>query len=241
MDENKKRIDDLVRELDHQFMGEEQNSTIQKKVKDTLNPFKYFWIQFTSSALLLWNKFLSPIFGWFNWIALDIIWKNYRKVWDKLVYDAEGKFSRVRGAVVLGVTIFLLYFAVAIANFIWHTALYFSTVRKDEVVYLSNAQEVNPDENVFSVQGCEISATSTEEFSCGVDQSLYFRIDPTSFSQVWSILNNGTLFYPDYVAAPIAPGWQKCTVTSYGFRLKSFIRNLEIYPELLSATCGELK
>lgn len=52
--------------------------------------------------------------------------------------------------------------------------------------------------------------------------------------------NRGDFFYPDYVAATVAPGWQECTITSYGFRAKLFIRRLEIYPELLSVDCQRI-
>ena len=116
--------------------------------------------------------------------------------------------------------------------------LYAFTARVDEVVYLSNAQEIIPEDNIHSVQGCEVE-TAGEEFSCTADKSLYFRIDPDTFSTVWSLLSNGTLFYSDYVAATVAPGWEKCTITSYGFRMKVFLRGFDIYPKLLSANCGK--
>lgn len=126
-----------------------------------------------------------------------------------------------------------------VASFVWHAGLYAATSRVDEIVYLSNAQEIIPEQNLFSVQGCEASFAG-EDFSCSEEESLYFRIEPTEFAQVWSLLYRGNFFYPDYIAAPIAPGWQRCTITSYGFRMKTMIRRWEIYPELLSAKCEEM-
>ena len=53
-DENQKRIDTLLRELDQVGIEEAANekNTLVGKVKTTLNPFHYFWVQVTSSALL---------------------------------------------------------------------------------------------------------------------------------------------------------------------------------------------
>lgn len=170
------------------------------------------------------------------------MWKHYRKIWDRFAYatiDDQRVFSRKRGAYTLIGTFLTLWFAISITSFVWHTTLYIATARVDEVVYLSNAQEIAPDENIFSVQGCEATVAG-ETFSCSEDESLYFRIEPSEFAQVWSILSRGNFFYPDYVAAPIAPGWQKCVITSYGFRMKTMIRSWEIYPELLSARCEDM-
>jgi hypothetical protein len=242
MSDNEKRIDQIIREMDQidiEEMKSEANSFIGK-AKTAMNPFHYFWIQVSSSALLIWNNYLKPVWNFVYWLGFGLLWKHYRKIWDRFSFeekDGERVFSRKRGAVVLATTAFMLYFVVSMLSIAWHTTLYFATARVDEVVYLSNAQEIIPEENIFSVQGCEITQAPGEAFSCSADQSLYFRIEPTTFAQVWSLVNTGSFFYPDYVSAPIAPGWQRCTITSYGFRLKTLIRRFEIYPELLAARC----
>lgn len=245
MSDNEKRIDQILREMDQVNIEEAKNkaNSFVEKAKETINPFSYFWVQFTSSALLIWNKYLKPVWDVIYWLGVGLVWKQFRRIWDRFAFvEKDGKrvFSRTRGASVIAVTAFVAYFFVTALTLVWDTTLYLTTARVDEVVYLSNAQEINPDENIFSVQGCEITQAPGENFSCSADQSLYFRISPSGFAQIWSIFSEGGLFYPDYVSAPIAPGWQKCMITSYGFRVKTMIRRFEIYPELLAASCEPL-
>lgn len=239
------RIDQILRELAQEEIEKAKSdaSTLLGKTKAKVSFLQSFWMQYAASALLVWKNFLQPIWNVVWWLGVGFLWKNYRKIWDRFAYTTVGSeraFSRKRGAYTLIGTIVTLWFVVSIASFAWHTALYITTGRVDEVVYLSNAQEINPDENLFSVQGCEATTNKGENFSCSEDESLYFRIEPSEFAQVWSILSKGGFFYPDYIAASIAPGWQKCTITSYGFRMKTMIRRWEIYPELLSAKCEEI-
>lgn len=246
MSDNEKRIDQILRELDQVNIEElknEANSAINK-TKNFFNPFHYFWVQNTSSALYIWNKFLRPVWNFLYSIGVGFFWRQFRKIWDKFAFsEIDGKkvFSKKKGAAVLLVVGFFLYFMVNILGILCHTTLYMTTGRVDEVVYLSNAQEVDPENNIFSVQGCEYIANADTNFSCSEEESLYFRIEPSEFAQVWSLLTKGSMFYPDYVAAPIAPGWQQCTITSYGFRIKTMIRRFEIYPELLQARCGPIE
>jgi hypothetical protein len=242
MSNNEKRIDQILREMDQVDIEEMKNkaNTFTEKAKNAVNPFHYFWVQVSSSALLIWSKYIRPVWNFVYWLGIGILWKQFRKAWDRFAFvnkDGKRVFSRTRGAAVLASAFFIVYFMSTALLFTWHTSLYFLTARVDEVVYLSNAQEIAPEDNIFSVQGCEITQAPGENFSCSADQSLYFRIDPTGFAQVWSLVNTGSFFYPDYVSAPIAPGWQRCTITSYGFRLKTLIRRFEVYPELLAARC----
>lgn len=209
---------------------------------------KPFWTKLThmfESVSFLWFYFLGPIWNFFYWITVTIFFqKTFMKVWDKFAYKTDQEtgeliFSRKRGAGVILSFLAGLYFLVSIAGFVWDVTLYMTTARIDEIVYLSNAQEILPDDNIFSVQGCNI-INDAETISCSVEESLYFRINPNLFSQVWSYIVKGDFFYPDYVAAPIAPGWSRCVITSYGFRLKTLVRRFEIYPELLDANCETL-
>lgn len=240
----KDRIDQILRELDQvdiEKTKSEENSLLGK-TKSKVSLMQNIWAQITASALVIWRKFFVPIWNILYWLGFGLLWKGYSKVWYRFAYTGEGEsrvFSKKRGAYTLSTTLFLLWFSVNIISFVWHTALYITTARVDEVVYLSNAQEIAPDDNIFSVQGCEAVATGNS-FSCSEDESLYFRIEPTEFAHVWSMTTRWGFFYPDYIAAPIAPGWQKCVVTSYGFRMKTMIRSWEIYPSLLSAKCGEI-
>ena len=191
---------------------------------------------------LAYQLILYPVWGILYWVFMSAFWRHYRPIWYRFAYttvDGQKEFSKKRGMITVLATFASLWIVYSSIGLVYHTTLYLTTARVNEIVYLSNAQEISLDDNVFSVQGCEVAAVG-ENFSCSTDNSLYFRIDPTGFATVWSILSNGTFFYPDYVAAPIAPGWQKCTITSYGFRMKIFLRGFDIYPELLSAECEQL-
>lgn len=239
------RIDQILQELAQEEIEKAKSdaNSLLGKTKGKLGVLHSFWTQIASSAMVVWRSFLAPIWNIVYWLGVGFLWRNYRKIWDRFAYrtvDGESVFSRKRGAYTLIGTVLSVWFAVNIASLTWHTALYMVTGRADEVVYLSNAQEIDADRNLFSVQGCEATNVSSENFSCSEDESLYFRIEPTEFAQVWSLLSKGNFFYPDYVAAPIAPGWQRCVITSYGFRMKTAIRRWEIYPELLSARCEEM-
>lgn len=239
------RIDQILRELAQEEIEKAKSdaNSLLGKTKGKLGIFQSFWVQLISSAMVVWRTFLAPIWNIVYWLGVGFLWRNYRKIWDRFAYttvDGERVFSRKRGAYTLVGTFLSLWFVASIASFAWHATLYMTTGRVNEVVYLSNAQEIIPDANLFSVQGCEASFVEGENFSCSEDESLYFRIEPTEFAQVWSLVTKGSFFYPDYVAAPIAPGWQRCIITSYGFRMKTMIRRWEIYPELLSARCEEM-
>lgn len=117
--------------------------------------------------------------------------------------------------------------------FIFHAILYFTTVKRDEIVYLTNSQEILPHENEHSVQGCH-------GLPCTDQNSIYFRIRATNFNEAWSILSGRGLFFPDYVAASVPVAVSRCKITSYGLRIKLLMRGLDIYPDLLQTECSLL-
>jgi hypothetical protein len=235
----KKLLDDYAREEAERARLKDENPVV-KTVKNYYGLAR-FWYQFTASMTVIYRRFIYPIYSWGYWLFSILFWKRFRYVWDRTVYSTnaagERKFSKVRGATVIASTVAVLFLVYQSLFVLFDAALYTVTGRVNEVVYLSNAQEIVPDSNIFSVQGC-VAPAQGETFSCGAEDSLYFRISPSGFNHFWSVLNNGTLFYPDYVAAPVAPGWQQCTVTSYGIRVKFLMRSWDIYPELLSARCS---
>lgn len=195
---------------------------------------------FVYSVYMFFRKFfILPI-----WLTIKFFWKHYQKLWLRFAFtkneSGKRKFSKAKGILTVGLTIVFLYISFVAVFFVKDLSIYMLTAQRDEVVYLSNAQEIDPDNNIHSVQGCIVEVQEDGGFSCSTENSLYFRIDPTLFSQLWYITNRGDFFYPDYIAATIAPGWQECTITSYGFRAKLFIRRLEIYPELLSVDCQRI-
>lgn len=233
------RINDILKQLNEEerIRKESMDNSISSKGKQKIKALGILTTTALTFSQLVW-RFIYPIYVILYFITINIIWKIYGPVWDKFAYMPDGSFSKVRGSITLLASIIGVWVLYGFMFFAADVALYVITARVDEVVYLSNAQEIIPEDNIHSVQGCEVE-TAGEEFSCTADKSLYFRIDPDTFSTVWSLLSNGTLFYPDYVAATIAPGWEKCTITSYGFRMKIFLRGFDIYPKLLSANCGK--
>jgi hypothetical protein len=49
------------------------------------------------------------------------------------------------------------------------------------------------------------------------------------------------LFFPDYVAASVPLSISECKITSYGVRVKIFMRGMDIYPDLLQTECTPLQ
>lgn len=236
----KERIDDILKQLseEERIRKESADNSLAGKTRQKIKAVETL----TTSALvlvhLLW-RIIYPFYVIFHYVVIKFLWKYYSPIWNKFAYAADGSFSKVRGTATLLSSLVGVWVLYGFLFFMGDVLLYVTTAHVDEVVYLSNAQEIDPLENIHSVQGCTTQAEG-EQFSCDADKSLYFRIENDDFAEVWSLLNHGTLFYPDYVAAPIAPGWQRCTVTSYGFRMKIFLRGFNIYPSLLSAKCEQL-
>jgi hypothetical protein len=104
------------------------------------------------------------------------------------------------------------------------------TAKRNEVVYLTNSQEIDHINNVHSIQGCE-------SLPCTDRDSIYFRIRFSWFNLLWTWVHGKIWFYPDYVAAAVPPVVSKCIITTYGIRLKTFMRSFNMYPDLVQVTC----
>jgi hypothetical protein len=157
------------------------------------------------------------------------LWKWYRRLWDKVVYDRRGYFSRVRAGLFLTATLAFLYVLPAILLFIAQTGLFLFT-KKRETVYLTYSQEILPHDDIHAVKGCE-------ELPCTDQTSLTFRVRPSGFNHLWAFLNHRNIFFPDYVAAAVPPGVNRCEILSYGIRIKLLMRQYDIWPDLLEASC----
>lgn len=218
-----------------EFIDNHWFTRLQKRVigLEALMTFIYTVVSFLRTYIF------KPI-----WKIVKYFWQQYRKVWLKFAYKTtdgdKRKFSKAKGLGVFVSTLVALFIGYHTAFIIKDTSLYLLTVQRSEIVYLSNAQEIDAENNIHSVQGCIVAKQEDGSFSCSTDNSLYFRIEPSLFAHMWYLTNRGDIFYPDYVAATIAPGWQECTITSYGLRAKLFIRRLQIYPELLSVDCQKI-
>lgn len=193
----------------------------------------WLWWNFGNPFL---NKVTIPIlrkfFGWYV-----PLWNRFTTVKDK--YGNE-RFSKSRGAGMVVATALAAMVAWELLLTTWDASWYVTTGHRDRVVWLANAQEIYPNSNVFSVQGCDLDPGDenlTTLVTCSERNSLYYRVAPTLFSNVWSIASWKGLFFPDKVVAPIGADWSKCIVTDYGLRFRILIFLWDIYPVLLSATC----
>lgn len=210
------------------------------------------WTGRTQYNLTALHKFVFQFVLAVSWIYAHVIrpvarilfkpvtwlWRFYRFLWDKVVYYEDSyqnrQFSKTRAGVFLLLSaVFAWYVFVPLVVFICHALLYFSTVKRDEIVYLTNSQEIIPHENEHSVQGCHA-------LPCTDQNSIYFRIRASNFNEAWSILSGRGLFYPDYVAASVPVAVSHCKITSYGLRIKLLMRGLDIYPDLLKTECTPL-
>ena len=101
--------------------------------------------------------------------------------------------------------------------------------KSNETLYLTNAEEIGGEANEFGVRGCRtIDCAGT-----GVN----FRVRQSFAHNIWAVLARGNPFYvSDVEVNEIAPGINRCEVTSYGFRGRLF-QMLDMYPTLLTATC----
>jgi hypothetical protein len=163
------------------------------------------------------------------------LWRPLRALWSRLVYIEDEyknrRLSKRRAAsFVAASAVFACFILIPLLGFVYDVGLYFATVKRDEVVYLTNSQEIMPEDNVHSVQGCY-------ELPCSDENSFYFRIRATLFNEVWSVVHGRGLFFPDYVAASVPLSISRCTITSYGLRLKLIMRGIDIYPDLLKTEC----
>lgn len=168
-----------------------------------------------------------PLYRSVTWI---LSW--YIRLWNRIVHvpDQYGNpcFSKARAIPFVGATLAF----VLLLPMMGDTFLYFGTVKR-EIVYLNNSQEILPIEGVHSVQGCQ-------RLPCTEGDAIYFRIRPTLFNEVWSLLHHRTWFYSDYVAAAVPPVVSKCEAVTYGVRVKLFVRGLNIYPDLIDVSCQPL-
>lgn len=190
--------------------------------------------QFTSSATWIWSNVVWPLFKIVRWPFHKAFILYVKFFWNRFAVDkATGKFIKVRGGVTLLLTLAFLWFAaLPLVGCVFDAGMYLATGRR-ETVYLTNSQEIDPDNNVHSAQGCYA-------LPCDDSNSIYYRIRASLFNEVWSISHGYGIFYPDYVAAAIPSAVSKCDVTSYGIRLKFFMRSTDIYPDLIESVCTPL-
>ena len=189
IDKLKQRIEDRGYEADKAASGQWQ----AKAAKD-ITALGRFFAQITAAALWIYRNILGPVAGFLT-VSANLLFGWYRRLWARAVY-VEDRFqrrqlSKTRAGAFLAATLFFFWFVfLPLLGLLADTALYFATVRKDEVVYLTNSQEIMPEENVHSIQGCH-------DLPCTDGNSFYFRIRASLFNEIWSLASGYGLFYPD--------------------------------------------
>lgn len=183
-----------------------------------------FYYQLASAAGWVWQHLARPLVRPF-WRAMRWAWRKYAELWAWWVAG-----SRVRGAMMILTTVWLVYAMPNLIELLADTVLYAFTARTNEHVYLTMSQEIVPDRNVHSVRGCET-------LPCTDQDSIYFRVRPTLFNHAWSLVHHGTIFFPDFVAAAAPAVTTRCVITSYGVRVKLIMRGLDVYPDILAISC----
>lgn len=212
--------------------AKEDAGMLHSRVKEHANVFGRFFDQIMRIVKYIIDVFCLPVIRFaYNPAKRFILW-NWR------LFKKYGFNENEHGYKTLSpykMSIFLVSYVTCWMMFAftidmtYYTSLFFLT-RNHEVIFMTNSQEVNSDEDIFSAQGCEA-------LPCTIDNSVYFRIEPVWFNHFYSYFTEGHLFYSDYVAAAVPPTVTQCTIYSYGIRWKLLMRGMDIYPYLLSATC----
>jgi hypothetical protein len=192
-------------------------------------------VRAVAGASWLWSNVLVPI-AKHPWLGAVFRW--YGRLWRKAVYrrDADGdpQFSKRRAsAMVAGTAValwFLPAFVVGTLGFVSDAVWMATTYRSNETWYLGKSEELDYIDNVFSAQGCA-------SVNCTDQTSIYFRIEPSLAHHLWSLVRNGNIFFPEFVAAGIQNDVNKCHVIAYGTRWTFLVRNWDMYPQILAVDC----
>ena len=153
---------------------------------------------------------------------------RYKNLWNEFTHDKYGDFLYKKAGIMIVGTICSIYIVFCIIEFIFDLSYYMIT-KKVETIYLSDSVELDSDESIWGVKGCP-----TKE--CNSNTALYFRIKMSWFNQLWNIVHNGKLFFPDAIAAGVPTGQTECKVISYGLRYR-ILMIYNYYPQILQVEC----
>ncbi len=182
----------------------------------------------------LYQHVLEPV-GSLTPSVVKTVGYGYQRLWNRVCYgtDANGDrrlLKKRAGAMVLATALAVWYAPTILgtaSSFLWHAGLYITTARH-RILYLHGSEE--PTSRQYAAKGCET-------LPCNDQNTLYFRIYDTLFHDIRHLVVYQSGFYPDFVAAAIPPGLNRCDVVDYSFRQKLFTRYLELDPILLEAEC----
>lgn len=186
-----------------------------------------FIIQFLAGLHFVWDRVLGPP----RRIMLKILGRLfhwYKAKWNRYTYDKYGGFVYKRAGIMTTITLLVLFMIPTFMSLSFQTMMFLTTYNSERV-YLFHAEEIYPDDNIWSIRGCEMVNCATE--------SLYFRVAPSLFNHIWSIIYKQELFLADDIASGVPPGKTECHIISYGIRLKTLMKRYEIYPDALYIAC----
>lgn len=220
------------------------DKSVAGRLRSDVTKAHWFALQIGVAAWWMYRNVLRPV-ARIMWWPAKRLWSLYRRLWDRVVYirfHDTRRFSKTRAGLLLTATVGFFYIpvlnispAAGLVEFVTDAGLYVATSRYEETIYLTNTHEIDPEGNMFSVQGGHKLPITDQD-------SIYFRVRPVLFHQLWSLTHHSwrggpPFFFPDYVAAAVPPGVSICIATSYGIRWKWFMRNADWYPDLLAASC----
>lgn len=188
--------------------------------------------QVLAAMYWIWSNLVTKILIPFQYIGGGI-WNVWVKLWNKVVHRKDGDFSYSRAGVLLAATLAFIYMLPTFLLLTWQTTFYFVTGGVD-TVYLTQSQEIYPDDDIHSVKGCT-------SLPCSDQVAVYYRVAPTLFNQMWSLVVQQDIFMPDNVAAAVPPGLSECKVHAYGLRLKFLMKKMDIYPDAIEILCEPIK
>lgn len=176
------------------------------------------------------KNFFQVVIAVFSFIGKKIlrIFSWYKNLWVKFTHNKYDEFVYKRGAVMAASTLAAVVIIPALLCILLQLTYYWTTYKK-ETIYLSQSEEIYPDDNVWGVRGCHTQ-------HCDSDSSLYFRIKPSMFHHLWNLWHNGRIFLPDTIGSSVPAGLTQCEVTSYGVRMRMTML-FNIYPNILKINC----
>lgn len=198
--------------------------------------------QIAKIGVWFWIWFLNPLrkVAW-SWIKFLFLW--YISIWNKFCIVTEKKtgvkrLSYFRGFGTIVATVAFFMFVMPFTQLVFDTVMFVfpPTSEHYERVYLFGSTDNSFADDNWSVTGCQIDADA-KEFRCDDEHTLYYRIESTWFSNIYTMLVHHNFFLPEVVGAPVAPGWNECKVNAVGLRVKFFVRNLNWYVNLLDTDC----
>ncbi len=202
-----------------------------------------------NACMAIYDKFLQPIghaigavvgpaYRGCMWLHAKTDQQAYDKKWQKRAAKV-GRVILLAVAISMGIQAIpaslggdlVRTYTTEVAHDAGRMALFYNA---KETVFLDFKQEIDPQNDEWSVSGCT-KATAV----CETKDAVYFLVKPSIVHSFWSLFNKGIkepFFIPDHVVAPISHSGSKCEVTSYGARWR-ISTILQAYPYLLNAKC----